>query len=211
MCKRLTAAYLDRIGSRPVGWCLFNGKDYSFLSEKQVKTKIQQGILVNGLKLDAEENVVIDTEFTRNLMAKSGLTFQPIIEAEDDEVSVMNKYYALVQVEKTDADTTYHFITNRCGCEVFTEQKLKSLLEVLELGGVKLSENGELLIHSGIEVKDSRQTADKLKKADNTKAEVKSEVKTEKEAENPKQTADKLKTTEADKTGDQQAAGKEAK
>lgn len=211
MCKRLTAAYLDRIGSRPVGWCLFNGKDYSFLSEKQVKTKIQQGILVNGLKLDAEENVVIDTEFTRNLMAKSGLTFQPIIEAEDDEVSVMNKYYALVQVEKTDADTTYRFITNRCGCEVFTEQKLKSLLEIMEFGGVKLSETGDLLIHSGIEVKDSRQTADKLKTADNTKAEVKSEVKKGKEVENPKQTADKLKTTEADKTGDQQAAGKGAK
>lgn len=211
MCKKLTAAYLDRIGSRSVGWCLYNGKDYSFMSEKQVKTKIQQGILVNGLKLDAEENVVIDTEFTRNLMAKSGLTFQPIIEAEDDEVSVMNKYYALVQVEKTDADTTYHFITNRCGCEVFTEQKVKSLLEVMQFGGIKLSETGDLLIHSGIEVKDSRQTADKLKKADNTKTEVKSEVKKEKEAENPKQTADKLKTTEAVKSGDQQAAGKGAK
>ena len=144
-------------------------------------------------------------------MAKSGLTFQPIIEAEDDEVSVMNKYYALVKVEKTDTETKYCFITNRCGCEVFTEQKVKSLLEVMEFGGVKLSENGELLIHSGVEVKDFRQTADKLKTADNTKTEVKSEVKKEKEAENIKQTADKLKTTEAAKAGDQQAAGKGAK
>lgn len=211
MCKKFTVAYLDRIGSRPVGWCLYNGKDYSFLSEKQVKVKMEQGILVNGLKLDAEGNVVIDTEFTKNLMAKSGLTFTPIIEAEEDEVSVMNKYYALVQVEKTDAETTYHFITNRCGCEVFTESKLKAHLEIMQFGGVKLSENGELLIHSGVEVKDSRQTADKLKTADNTKTEVKSEVKKEKEAENSKQTADKLKTTEAVKAGDQLAAGKGAK
>ena len=211
MCKRLTAAYLDRIGSRPVGWAVYNGKDYSFLSEKQVKTKIQQGILVNGLKLDAEENVVIDTEFTRNLMAKSGLTFQPIIEAEDDEVSVMNKYYALVKVEKTDAETTYHFITNRCGREVFTEQKLKSLLEVMEFGGVKLSETGDLLIHPSVEVVDTRLGQDKLKEVNSTKVVVQPEVKKEKEAENPKQTADKLKPTEAVKAGDQQAAGKGAK
>ena len=71
MCKKFVAAYLDKIGSRSVGWCLYNGKDYSFMSEKQVKTKMEQGILVNGLKLDAEGNVVIDTEFMSNNMVSA--------------------------------------------------------------------------------------------------------------------------------------------
>lgn len=161
MCKKYCAAYLDRIGSRSVGWCLYNGKDFSFMSEKQVKVKMQQGILVNGLKLDDEGNVAIDTEFTKNLMAKSGLTFQPIIEADEDEVSVMSKYFALVKVLKTETETTYHFITNKCGYEVFHENKLKSLLEMMDFGGVGLDSDGSLVIHRGVDVVDTREAQNK--------------------------------------------------
>lgn len=161
MCTKFTVAYGDFIGSRMVGWCVFNGKDYSFISDKTVKTKLQQGVLVNGLMLDADGNVVIDTNFTTNLMAKSGLTFKPMIEAEEEEVSIMNKYYALVRVTQTETETTYHFITNRCGCEVFTENKLKSLLEVMDFGGVRLSSDDNLEIHKGVDVVDSRTSQNK--------------------------------------------------
>lgn len=149
MCK-FTVAYLDRIGSRPVGWCLFNGKDYGFFSDKQVKAKLQQGILVNGLKLDKENTVVIDTDFTTNLMAKSGLTFQPLLAPDGDEASIIHKYYALVQVEKTEKETLYTFITNKCGYEVFSEQKVKTTLAFAELGGVRLDEAGNIVVHQGV-------------------------------------------------------------
>ena len=177
MCKKFTAAYLDRIGSRPVGWCLHNCKDFCFMSEKQVKTKMQQGVLVNGLKLDEEGNVVIDTAFTKNLMAKSGLAFQPILEADEDEVSVMNKYFALVKVLKTETETTYHFITNKCGYEVIHENKLKSLLEMMDFGGVGLASDGLLVIHKGVDVVDARESQNKPQGMETTAAVMEKPVK----------------------------------
>lgn len=157
MCKKLTVAFGDFIGSRMVGWCVFNGKDYSFISDKTVKAKINSGDLVNGLLVDADGNVAIDKEFTKLLMGKSGLSFNPITAADDtdDDEIVMNKYYALVKVVKSNEDTKYHFITNRCGYEIFSEDQLKAMLAVLEMGGVKMGSDGGLMIHKGVEVEDA--------------------------------------------------------
>ena len=153
MCKKLTVAYGDYIGTRMVGWCLFNGRDYSFVSDKQVKARLKAGDLVNGLKLDDEGVVVIDKEFTTMLMGKSGLTFSPISAADDEnEDSVMNKYYALVKVEQSKNGKLYHFITNRCGHECFDEVQLKSMLGILNMGGVKMNDKGKVLIHPAVEV-----------------------------------------------------------
>ena len=151
MCKKLTVAYGDYIGTRMVGWCLFNGRDYSFVSDKQVKTRLKAGDLVNGLKLDDEGSVVIDKEFTTMLMGKSGLTFSPIAAA-DDEDPVMNKYYALVEVEQSKNGKLYHFITNRCGHECFDEVQLKSMLGILNMGGVKMNDKGKILVHPAVDV-----------------------------------------------------------
>lgn len=156
MCKKLTVAYGDYIGSRMVGWCVFNGKDYNFISDKTVKAKIGNGDLVNGLAVDADGNVVIDQEFTKSLMGKSGLSFNPITTADDEDEPVMNKYYALVKVVEAKDGTKYHFITNRCGYEIFSEEQLKAMLAVLEMGGVKMGPDGALMIHKGVEVEDAR-------------------------------------------------------
>lgn len=157
MCKKLTVAYGDYIGSRMVGWCVFNGKDYSFISDKTVKTKITSGDMVNGLRVDEDGNVAIDQEFTKSLMGKSGLSFNPITAAGDeDDEPVMNKYYALVKVVKAKEGASYHFITNRCGYEIFSEEQLKAMLAVLEMGGVRMGPDGGLVIHKGVEVEDAR-------------------------------------------------------
>lgn len=156
MCKKLTVAYGDLIGSRMVGWCVFNGKDYSFISDKTVKAKIGNGDLVNGLKLDEEKNVVIDQEFTKSLMGKSGLSFNPIMaEGDEDNESVMNKYYALVKVVRAKDGTKYHFITNRCGYEIFSEEQLKAMLAVLDMGGIQLGADGALMVHGAVDVEDT--------------------------------------------------------
>lgn len=151
MCKRWTVAYADCIGrNRLVGWCVAGEKDFQFLSDRQVKARIQIGEPVNGLILDEEGKVVIDSSFATNLMCKSGLAFFPIM-AQDGEYDepVMNKYYALVKVTK---DKKYHFITNRCGREVFTEDQLKAMLGIMALGGIRLSPEGKLVIHEGVDV-----------------------------------------------------------
>lgn len=162
MCKKLTVAYGDYIGQRLVGWCVWNGKDYSFLSDKQIKAKLEQGVLVNGLKLDEEDKVGIDKEFTPNLMGKSGLAFSVISSADDeDDDTVMNKYYALVKVLKSKGGNQYQFISNRCGTEVFTEAQLKAMLSVMPMGGVRLDGKGKVVIHKGVEIDGDQTEADK--------------------------------------------------
>ena len=152
MCKKLTVAYGDFIGQRLVGWCVFNGKDYGFLSDKAIKTRLGSGDVVNGLTLDAEGNVSIDKEFTPMLMGKSGLAFSPISrEDEGDDANVMNKYYALVKVIKDKSGTRYGFITNRCGYEEFAEGQLKAMLAVLTMGGVQLDGKGRVVVHKAVE------------------------------------------------------------
>lgn len=163
MCKKSTVAYGDFIGQRMVGWCVFNGKDFSFLSDKQIKARLQIHEQVNGLKLDAEGNVVIDQEFTKTLMGKSGLTFKPILPADNaDEEPVMLKYYALVKVTKDKAGNKYHFITNRCGMETFDEAQLKAMLEVMDMGGVRKDEKGSLSVHKAVEVEGTTGGASKV-------------------------------------------------
>ncbi len=172
MCKKSTVAYGDFIGQRMVGWCVFNGKDFSFLSDKQIKTRLQNNEQVNGLTLDADGNVVIDQEFTKSLMGKSGLTFKPILPVDnEDEEPVMNKYYALVKVSKDKSVTKYHFITNRCGAETFDEVQLKAMLEVMDMGGVRKDEKGALVIHKAVDVESATTDQNKPKEAPKGKKE----------------------------------------
>lgn len=165
MCKKLVVAYGDYIGSRMVGWCVFNGKDYSFISDKTVKARIKAGDLVNGLMVDAEDNVAIDQEFTKSLMGKSGLSFNPITTADDEDEPVMNKYYALVKVVKAKDSTKYHFITNRCGYEIFSEEQLKAMLAVLDMGGIRLGADGALVVHGAVDVEDATEGQNKAQRA----------------------------------------------
>ena len=153
MCKKWTVAYGDYIGKRLVSWCAFNGKDFSFLSDKQVGARLRLGELVNGLTLDSEKNVVIDETFAQNLLGKSGRSFVPIASTkyEHDDLSA-NKYYALVKVEQGKSGKLYHFITNRCGHEYFDEVQLKSMLGILNMGGVHLDKKGRLVVHKAVDM-----------------------------------------------------------
>lgn len=154
MCKKLCVAYGDYIGNRLVGWCCWNGKDYSFISDKTVKARIKAGDLVNGLALDDEEKVVLDKTFAKCLMGKSGLGFETILSDDEDE-PMMNKYLALVKVVKAKEGNSYHFITSRCGYEVFTEEQVKAMLAIMDLGGLKLGADGALVVHGAIDVEDA--------------------------------------------------------
>lgn len=160
MCKKVTVAYGDYIGTRLVGWCVYNGKDYSFISDKMVKGRIKQGDLVNGLTLDEEEKVVLDRTFARCLMGKSGLGFESIM-SEDEDEPITNKYYGLVKVVKAKEGNSYHFITNKCGYEVFTEDQVKAMLAIIDMGGIKLGEDGSLVIHESVDVEEANGSQNK--------------------------------------------------
>lgn len=177
MCKKMTVAYGDLIGQRLVGWSLFNGSDYGFFSDKQVKAKLAAGDLVNGLKLGQDGEVTIDPEFNRIIMGKSGLTFSPFLVADEAEgEAVMNKTFSLVKVRRDKGGNVYEFITNRCGHEEYTEDMLKAMLSVMDMGGVRL-EGDKLVVHPAVEgetpapegeVKESKGAVKKKEKAEKT-------------------------------------------
>lgn len=161
MCKKVTVSYGDFIGTRLVGWCVYNGRDYSFISDKTARNRIKQGDLVNGLTLDEDEKVVRDTSFaTKCLMGKSGLGFEPIM-AEDEDEAITNKYYGLVKVVKSKDGNSYHFITSKCGYEVFTEEQVKAMLAIIDMGGIQLAEDGSLVIHKAVDVEDATEGQNK--------------------------------------------------
>ncbi len=151
MCKA-TVIYEEKLGKRREGWCVYLGKtrDFTFYSDKQIKAKIAQGEQINGLRIDENGNIVMDEAFTTSLLAKTGLaTFTPILEDEDGTIS--NKYYALVRVIKSKAGSEYELVTNRCGLEVVTEDRLKTMLTLVPVGGVKLDSSGSLEVYEGIQ------------------------------------------------------------
>lgn len=151
MCKKLTVAYADLIGKRLVGWCLFNGSDYSFLSDTQVSKRLKEDTnSVNGLKLSEDGEVVIDPEFTSYLMGKSGLNFSPVLMVDDEEPS-FNKYLACVKVEGKSNQRKFHFITNRCGYEVHEESQVRAMVEFIPMAGIRLNK-GKLVVHPNVDV-----------------------------------------------------------
>lgn len=118
---------------------------------------------MNGLTLTEDEKVVLDKTFANCLMGKSGLGFEPIM-SEDEDEPMMNKYLALVKVVKAKESNSYHFITSRCGYEVFTEEQVKAMLAIMDLGGIKMDKNGALMIHKVVDVEDSTESQNKAQK-----------------------------------------------
>jgi len=153
MSKTYAVAYSDNIGQRRVSWCLFNGKDFGFYSDKQIVNLISQGNAVLSLKVDAEGKLVVDESYTPYLMVKSGLGFMPAaVEGGSLDNNLVNKYYALTCVMKNHKTATYHFITNRCGVEELDEAQVKTLLDVTDLGGVRMDAKRRLVVHPAVDV-----------------------------------------------------------
>ena len=95
MCKA-TVIFEEKLGKRREGWCVYlnQSRDFTWYSDKQIKTKIAAGERINGVTVTEGGEVVMDETFTTGLLAKTGLaTFMPIKEDEDSGVS---KYFATV-------------------------------------------------------------------------------------------------------------------
>ena len=152
MNKKLTISYADLIGKRLVGYCCWNGTDYSFLSDTQICKRLKENAnSVNGLKLSEDGEVVIDPEFTNYLMGKSGLNSSVVATVDDSEEPPFNKYLACVKVEGKGNQRRFHFITNKCGYEIHEESQVRAMVEFIPMAGIKLV-NGKLAIHPNVEV-----------------------------------------------------------
>lgn len=158
MCKKLTAVYLETLGSRKIGWHLWNGLEAVGMTETQLRGYIQNGGQINGLRLNEQGKIEIDPEWGGMMLAKSGInTFSPI--APDTEL-IAAKSFMLVRVVQGSKANRYEFITNRWGHECMEEDQVKAMLTIMPMGGIRL-EGKKLVVHKDVEIlKDYADTSE---------------------------------------------------
>ena len=157
MCKA-TVIFEEKLGKRREGWCVYLNKsqDFTWYSDKQIKSKIAAGERINGVTVNEAGEVVMDESFTTGLLAKTGLaTFTPIKEDEDSGVS---KYFAVTRVIKGGkAGDQYELVSNRFKLEVVDGDRLKALLSLISVGGARMDERNRVVIHDGVMVEQARE------------------------------------------------------
>lgn len=133
MCRKLVVTNEIFLGARAIcyeAYSLPKGEVVE-LTEKQIKDAIK-GITtdeVYGLALSEAGELILDTEnfFTRNMMKKVHTnTLVPMVE--DD--CLANLFYIVIGTHKEKGNTMYDVISSRYERTSFTEEKVKTLLDM---------------------------------------------------------------------------------
>lgn len=133
MCRKLVVTNEIFLGARPIcyeAYSLPKGEVVE-LTEKQIKDAIK-GLTtdeVYGLALSETGELILDTEnfFTTNMMKKVHTnTLVPMVE--DD--CLANLFYIVIGTHKEKGNTTYDVISSRYERTSFTEEKVKTLLDM---------------------------------------------------------------------------------
>ena len=157
MCKA-TVIFEEKLGKRREGWAVYlnQSQDFTWYSDKQIKSKLAAGEVINGVCVSESGEVQMDETFTTGLLAKTGLaTFTPINEDVDTGVS---KYFAVTRVMKNGkTGNLYELVSNRFKLEIVDENRLKALLSLISVGGARLDEKGKVVIHKGVVVEQATE------------------------------------------------------
>lgn len=133
MCRKLIITNEIFLGSRPIcfeAYSLPKGEVVE-LTEKQIKDALK-GLTtdeVYGLALTESGELILDTEnfFTTNMMKKIHInTLVPMVE--DD--CLANLFYIVIGTHKEKGNTMYDVISSRYERTSFTEEKVKTLLDM---------------------------------------------------------------------------------
>lgn len=133
MCRKLVVTNEIFLGARPIcyeAYSLPKGEVVE-LTEKQIKDALK-GLTtdeVYGLALSETGELILDTEnfFTTNMMKKVHTnTLIPMVE--DD--CLTNLFYIVIGTHKEKGNTIYDVISSRYERTSFTEEKVKTLLDM---------------------------------------------------------------------------------
>ena len=133
MCRKLVVTNEIFLGARPIcyeAYSLPKGEVVE-LTEKQIKD-ILKGLTtdeVYGLRLSEAGELELDTDgfFTTNMMKKIHTnTLVPMVE--DD--CLANLFYIVIGTHKDKANTMYDVISSRYERTSFTEEKVRTLLDM---------------------------------------------------------------------------------
>lgn len=157
MC-RATVIFEEKLGKRREGWAVYlhQSQDFTWYSDKQIRSKISAGEVINGVTVTETGTVEMDETFTKGLLAKTGLaTFTPINEDMDTGVS---KYFAVTRVIKNGkTGNLYELVSNRFKLEIVDENRLKALLSLISVGGARLDEKSKVVIHKDVVVEQTTE------------------------------------------------------
>lgn len=147
MCRKLVAVNKLGLGNRELGWEVYSlpkGEVLEFTT-KQLRDIIKGGKdEVYGLKI-AENGIDLafdETFFTRNIMNKLHINnLVPMVEEE----CMVNLFYIVIGMHKENGVTMYNVISSRFERTSFTEEKVKTLLEMGVISGGAKLENGKIV------------------------------------------------------------------
>ena len=148
MCRKLVVTNQIYLGTRAIcfeAYSLPKGEVVE-LTEKQIKDALK-GLTtdeVYGLALsDAGELLLDDTFFATNMMKKIHTnTLVPLIEND----CLANLFYIVIGTHKEKGNTMYDVISSRYERISFTEEKVKTLLDMNIISAGAKMQNGEIVV-----------------------------------------------------------------
>jgi len=161
MCRKIYVTNELVLGQRPLGWeawVLPKGEVQEYTS-KQLKDIIRQGNdEVYGLVVDKKTgDLVADTErfYVTNYMIKSHINSLVPKKPED---SLSNLFYIVIGSHKEKGVTVYDVVSSRYERAVFSEEKVKTLLDIgIISAGVRLAD-GKLELAGETKTKETKET-----------------------------------------------------
>lgn len=149
MCRKLVVTNEIFLGARAIcyeAYSLPKGEVVE-LTEKQIKDAIK-GLTtdeVYGLALSEAGELILDTEnfFTTNMMKKIHTnTLVPMVE--DD--CLANLFYIVIGTHKEKGNTMYDVISSRYERTSFTEEKVKTLLDMHIISAGAKMQDGKVVV-----------------------------------------------------------------
>ena len=146
MCSRLFVVNQLFLGSRELGFELFNDKEVVEMTAIQLKNAIKAGKDVRGVVIDKATNeLVLDKDgfYSVNMMKHSHInSYEPLIDTD----SKINVFYIVMDKHTENDKSVYDLLSSRFERVTVSEEKLITYLELgLVSAGAKL-ENGKVLL-----------------------------------------------------------------
>lgn len=129
------------LGSRELGWELYDGHQVIELTSRQLKEEILSDNIICGLYIAEDGELDLDREgfFTTNMMIHSHINqYKPMI----TDNCIANLMYVVIGSHKEDNKEVYDLVSSRMARETFDSNKLKAFLDFgMISGGIRLNGN----------------------------------------------------------------------
>ena len=147
MCKMRVVVRRECLGSREIGWSIFNGKSIQECTSIQIRNLIKSGQKVCGLALKVND-LVLDEEgfFTSNLIEhRSCDNYTPMIEGD----TAVNVFYIVIGKHEESGVTYYDCISTKFEQTAFNESDVRAYLRLgIISGGARLGADDKIELAS---------------------------------------------------------------